>query len=83
FVVAPAFGQTVPGVLDDGPVLAGALSADAKLKLAEEMRLRGSDFVAQEVVKLSTMPVWRDGYLEPRPFILRLFLAKVDGRWTV
>ncbi len=83
FVVAPAFGQTVPGVLDDGPVLAGDLSAEAKLKLAEEIRLRGSDFVAQEVVKLSTMPVWRDGYLEPRPFILRLFLAKVDGRWTV
>jgi uncharacterized alpha-E superfamily protein len=29
------------------------------------------------------MPVWRDNRLEPRPFILRLFLAKVGDGWTV
>ncbi len=83
FVVAPAFSPTIPGILDEGAVLASSLSPERRLALAEEMRLRGSDFVAQEVVKLSTMPVWRDGYLEPRPFILRLFLAKVGDRWEV
>jgi uncharacterized circularly permuted ATP-grasp superfamily protein/uncharacterized alpha-E superfamily protein len=83
FVIAPAFSQTMPGLLDEGAVLAGDLPAERRLSLAEEIRLRGSDFVAQEVVKLSTMPVWRDGYLEPRPFILRLFLAKVGDAWTV
>jgi uncharacterized circularly permuted ATP-grasp superfamily protein/uncharacterized alpha-E superfamily protein len=83
FVVAPAFTQTIPGILDEGPVLASSLSPERRLALAEEIRLRGSDFVAQEVVKLSTMPVWSDGYLEPRPFILRLFLAKVGDKWTV
>jgi uncharacterized alpha-E superfamily protein len=83
FVVAPAFTQTIPGILDEGAVLASDLSPERRLALAEEMRLRGSDFVAQEIVKLSTMPVWNDGYLEPRPFILRLFLAKVGDRWTV
>lgn len=83
FVIAPAFAQTVPGALDDGPVLAADLVPEQRIRLAGEMRLRGSDFVAQEVVKLSTTPVWVDGYLEPRPFILRLFLARAGDGWTV
>ncbi len=29
------------------------------------------------------MPVWRDGRLEPRPFTLRLFLARAAGGWQV
>ena len=37
----------------------------------------------QEAVTLSSMPVWRDGRLQPRPFTLRLFLAKVGERWQV
>ncbi|QCK84329.1 hypothetical protein E8L99_00220 [Phreatobacter aquaticus] len=82
FVIAPAYGQNVPGVIS-GATLVSDLAPEAKLRLAEEVRLRGADFVAQEVVKLSTMPVWRDGYLEPRPFILRLFLAKVGNKWTL
>lgn len=83
FVIAPAFAQGLPGVLDDGPVLAADLDPEQRIRLAGEMRLRGSDFVAQEVVKLSTTPVWVDGYLEPRPFILRLFLARAGDGWTV
>lgn len=83
FVIAPAFAQSLPGVLDDGPVLAADLDPEARIRLAGEMGLRGSDFVAQEVVKLSTTPVWVDGYLEPRPFILRLFLARAGDGWTV
>jgi uncharacterized alpha-E superfamily protein len=39
--------------------------------------------VVQEAVTLSSMPVWRDGTLQPRPFTLRLFLAKVGERWQV
>ena len=44
---------------------------------------RGIDYVAQEAVTLSTTPVWRDGRLQPRPFTLRLFLAKVGDGWQV
>ena len=32
---------------------------------------------------MSTMPVWHDGRLVPRPFILRLFLARVGDGWRV
>jgi uncharacterized alpha-E superfamily protein len=34
-------------------------------------------------VSLSSIPVWRDGALQPRPFTLRLFLAKMGERWQV
>src|ERR1700722_13750658 len=47
------------------------------------IRDRGVDYVAQEAVTLSSMPVWRDGRLQPRPFTVRLFLAKVGDRWQV
>jgi uncharacterized circularly permuted ATP-grasp superfamily protein/uncharacterized alpha-E superfamily protein len=38
---------------------------------------RPGDFVGQEVVQLSTMPVLRDGRLEPAPFVLRVYAT-----WT-
>src|SRR5262249_29990146 len=44
---------------------------------------RGIDFVAKEAVTLSTTPVWRNGRLEPRPFTLRLFLARTSDGWRV
>src|SRR6202011_4400087 len=44
---------------------------------------RGIDYVVQEAVTLSTMPVWRERRLEPRPFSLRLFHAKVGSGWHV
>ncbi len=48
FVIAPAFTQTIAGLLPEGAVLASDLDAERKLRLAEEIRIRGSDFVAQE-----------------------------------
>src|SRR5262249_30583606 len=44
---------------------------------------RGVDFVAKEAVTLSTTPVWRNDRLEPRPFTLRLFLARTSDGWRV
>jgi uncharacterized alpha-E superfamily protein len=42
------------------------------------------DWVGQEVVRLSTMPVWTDGALSPRPFVLRLYACAVgQDDWTV
>ena len=32
---------------------------------------------------MSTMPAWHDGRLVPRPFILRLLLARVGDGWRV
>ena len=52
-------------------------------RLIEAIGRRGADFVAQEAVTLSTMPAWHDGRLVPRPFILRLMLARVGDGWRV
>jgi uncharacterized circularly permuted ATP-grasp superfamily protein/uncharacterized alpha-E superfamily protein len=82
-VIAPAFsGNGAVAELGDG-VLGGRLEPAARQRLMRSIGDRGVDYVAQEAVPLSTMPVLRDGRLEPRPFILRLFAAKVEGGWTV
>jgi uncharacterized circularly permuted ATP-grasp superfamily protein/uncharacterized alpha-E superfamily protein len=86
-VIAPALGATVPGILDKGPVLGADLSPEEKARLIIAIGRRGSDFVGQEVVKLSTTPVWRgegeNARLEPRPSILRLYVARSSDGWTV
>jgi uncharacterized circularly permuted ATP-grasp superfamily protein/uncharacterized alpha-E superfamily protein len=55
----------------------------SRQELAEAITRRGVDYVAQEAVTLSTTPVWRNGRLEPRPYILRLMLARVGEGWEV
>ena len=64
-------------------VLGAKLDDAQREALILSIRDRGVDYVAQEAVTLSSMPVWRDGRLQPRPFTLRLFLAKVGERWEV
>jgi uncharacterized alpha-E superfamily protein len=64
-------------------VLSDKLDDAQRQALIASIRDRGVDYVAQEAVTLSSMPVWRDGGLQPRPFILRLFLAKIGDRWQV
>lgn len=68
----------------EGPVNGAELSADARADLLARMARRGGDYVGQEMVRLSTTPVWRDGRFAPRPFQLRVFAAATeDGGWTV
>jgi uncharacterized circularly permuted ATP-grasp superfamily protein/uncharacterized alpha-E superfamily protein len=82
-VIAPAFTDSVRNMqLGDGTLVAEL--GDAKRRdLMVSIQDRGVDYVAQEAVTLSTTPAWRDGRLQPRPFTLRLFLAKVGERWQV
>ncbi|MBN9025265.1 MAG: circularly permuted type 2 ATP-grasp protein [Rhizobiales bacterium] len=86
-VIAPALGASVPGLIDRGAVLGGALDPDRKADLIRAIGRRGTDFVGQEAVKLSTTPVWRGegdaARLEPRPSILRLYVARTPDGWTV
>src|SRR5205085_5024014 len=44
---------------------------------------RGIDFVGQEMVRLSTMPVWDQGRITPRPFVLRVFAAATPRGWIM
>ena len=77
-----AYGRGVPG-FGRGPVLASELSASERERLRSAINDRGIDYVGQELVRLSTTPVWDQGRITPRPFVLRVFAAATPGGWTI
>jgi uncharacterized circularly permuted ATP-grasp superfamily protein/uncharacterized alpha-E superfamily protein len=81
-VIASAFAPPTDGG-SANEVLAAKLDDVQRQALIASIRDRGGDYVAQEAVTLSSMPVWREGRLQPRPFTLRLFLAKIGDRWQI
>jgi uncharacterized circularly permuted ATP-grasp superfamily protein/uncharacterized alpha-E superfamily protein len=78
-----AYGLGVPGFASTGPVLAGELSAAERARLIAAISERGIDFVGQELVRLSTTPVWESGRIAPRPVVLRIFAAATRDGWTM
>src|ERR1700728_3832823 len=82
-VIASAFTESFTDGRPGSEILVAKLDAVQRRKLVQSIRDRGIDYVAQEAVTLSSMPVWRDNRLQPRPFTLRLFLAKTGERWQV
>ncbi len=82
-VVAAAFTEAMAGMRFANEVLGAKLDAAQRQELVRSIRDRGVDYVMQEVVTLSSMPVWRDGRLQPQPFTLRLFLARIGETWQV
>jgi uncharacterized circularly permuted ATP-grasp superfamily protein/uncharacterized alpha-E superfamily protein len=83
FVIEGAYGQSVPGFPGRGPILAADLMPAERDRLKTAISNRGIDYVGQEVVRLSTTPVWDNGRLTPRPFSLRVFAAATPDGWTV
>jgi uncharacterized circularly permuted ATP-grasp superfamily protein len=80
--VASAYSGDLPTeTLGDG-VRGIDLGPKRRQRVVQWIADRGVDVVLQEAVRLSTMPVWRDGKLEPRPFILRVFLTRIGNGWT-
>jgi uncharacterized circularly permuted ATP-grasp superfamily protein/uncharacterized alpha-E superfamily protein len=78
-----AYGNSVPGFPGARPVLASALSSGERERLKAAIHDRGIDYVGQELVRLSTTPVWENGRITPRPFVLRVFAAATPDGWTV
>ncbi len=78
-----AYGRGVPGFERHGPVLASELSSGERERLIAAIKDRGIDFVGQELARLSTMPVWDQGRITPRPFVLRVFAAATEHGWTI
>ena len=80
FAIEGAYGSGVPGFPGNGPVLAGELSPAERERLKTAISDRGIDYVGQELVRLSTTPVWDKGRIAPRPFVLRVFAAATPRR---
>ena len=82
-VVASAYAGVAAGEnLGDG-VRGSGLEPAQRQRILQSIEDRGVDFVLQDTARLSTMPVWRDGRLEPRPFTLRVFLARYGDSFAV
>ncbi|MCI0467553.1 MAG: circularly permuted type 2 ATP-grasp protein [Beijerinckiaceae bacterium] len=81
--LAGAFGNPIAGFSSSQPLVGAAFTAGEKARLKAAIAERGVDFAGQEVVNLSTTPVWHDGKLLPRPFVLRVYAARAPDGWTV
>ncbi|MGB8277274.1 MAG: circularly permuted type 2 ATP-grasp protein [Methylovirgula sp.] len=81
--ITGAFGNPVLDHKPNEAVVGAALSAAEKKRLIADISRRGIDFVGQEVVKLSTTPVWDNGKLTPRPFVVRVYAARTEEGWRV
>src|SRR5271155_376845 len=78
-----AYRRDVPGFPGQSPVLASGLPAADRDRLRTAISDRGLDFVGPGLVRLSTMPVWDQGRIAPRPFVLRGVAAATDQGWTI
>src|ERR1700712_3871082 len=83
FAIEGAYVRGVPGFPGNGPVLASELSPSERDRLKAAIEHRGIDYVGQELVRLSTTPVWDNGRITPRPFVLRVFAAATQDGWTI
>ncbi len=77
-VIKPAFPQRVIK-----PMFGNSLSAAERAELAERIRHRPRNFVAQEQVERSSTPVWNGHGLEPWQVAFRAFLVASEGNYTV
>ncbi len=81
--IAGAFEDRVPGFSDRQNLVMPDLDAATANKVRSAIEARGLDFVGQELVRLSTAPVFQDDRLVPRPFVLRVFAAATPDGWQV
>ncbi len=65
------------------PVFGGKLSGEERRKLLERMETRPYNFAGQELLHLSTAPVWSENVLTPRRVVLRVYVAAVGDSWAV
>ncbi|MGB6689275.1 MAG: circularly permuted type 2 ATP-grasp protein [Terracidiphilus sp.] len=64
------------------PVFGAELQTGEKGKLAEKLRAHPHEYVAQEQIALSTVPVWENGNLHSRSVVLRAYVLNTGSGWT-
>src|SRR5580700_4487255 len=63
------------------PVFGAELAQAAKGKFVDQLRARPHEYVAQEQVALSTVPVWEKGGLNSRSVVLRTYVLNTGNGW--
>lgn len=83
-LIGPAFGVQPLGLDGIAPRPGAEITGAARAALLDDMARRPQDYVGQEIIRVSTMPVVTDDGLAARPFTLRVFAARgADGSWSV
>ena len=77
-VIKPAFAA-----MSMEPVFGGKLAGDSASKLLDTMQARPYDYAGQELLHLSTAPVWSENTLTPAPCGAARFLAASGDSWVV
>ena len=67
----------------DPPQFGDATSREERAALAHLLRANPAQFVAQEILPLSTAPVLVDQHLEPRHIVLRTYLAGTGDTYAM
>lgn len=62
---------------------AGDLSPESLDRLRDRIRTHPEQYSAQERIILSTTPVFQNGHIQPRQYLLRVFLMKKQGAWSL
>ena len=65
------------------PVFGGKLAGVERTRLMTRLRENPQEFVGQELLELSTVPVWSENRLSPRRVVLRVYLAAEGDSWVV
>jgi uncharacterized circularly permuted ATP-grasp superfamily protein/uncharacterized alpha-E superfamily protein len=65
------------------PIFGRKLSDRERSQLAGELRARPEHFVAQQQVSLSAAPVWHQHKMEPRPVVVRTYVAAAGDSFVV
>lgn len=76
-VLRPAFSG------NDPPRVGSALDDSGLDELRRTIALRPWEWVAQEMGGTATVPVWKDGRLEPQHALLRVFAVATERGWQV
>jgi uncharacterized circularly permuted ATP-grasp superfamily protein len=63
------------------PIFGADLAQAEKRKVGDRIRSRPYEYVAQEQVALSTVPVWDQGRLYPRSLVLRAYVLNTSSGW--
>ena len=79
-IIKPAFPAKGMGM---EPVFGGRLAPNDRERLLAKMEECPHEFVGQELLNLSSVPVWSDHGLMPRRVVLRVYIAAAGDSWIV
>ena len=82
-MIGPALSTRMPFETNAPHAIGGKMRGADVRSLDAWLQENGPDLVGQELVTLSTTPVFEEGTLVPRPMTIRVFLARTPQGWQV